>query len=368
MTDPATASVPELITELRAGRMIILVDDEDRENEGDFVVSAELLTVAQVVEMNRSASGIITVPMPQRWLSRLHVDPMVQENAESMHTAFTTTVDARAGVGTGSSALDRVTTIHKLADPASRAEDFVRPGHVNPLRVREGGVLKRAGHTEASHDLMCLAGLQPVAVLCEIMGDDGEMSRLPALRQLAMRLGYKLGTIADVIRYRRQTEKLVTLAATEEVSTRFGPFKLFRFKSSVDKGQYIALVCGEIDPEEGTLARIHAASLSNDLLGFLGATGGGALEAALSQIAQNGSGVFLYVERPDDATVGPMDERDYGIGAQILLELGVRKLRLLTNHPRKRAGMEGFGLEVVGHLPLQTSAVNEVIDLAHHRR
>ncbi|HVZ34895.1 MAG TPA: 3,4-dihydroxy-2-butanone-4-phosphate synthase, partial [Polyangiaceae bacterium] len=213
--------VPELIAELRAGRMIILVDDEDRENEGDLVVAAELVTVEQIVQMNRHASGIITVPMPRSWLKRLHIDPMVQENAESMHTAFTVTVDGTSGVGTGSSAVDRVTTIHSLANPASTAEDFVRPGHVNPLVVREGGVLKRAGHTEASHDLMCLAGLRPVAVLCEIMGDDGEMARFPELCQLAAQLNLKVGTIKDLIRYRHQTEKLVTLTGRDEVVTRF---------------------------------------------------------------------------------------------------------------------------------------------------
>jgi len=199
------ASIPELLAELRAGRMIILVDDEARENEGDLVVAAELIQVEHVVAMNRIASGIITVPMPGTWLRRLHIDPMVQQNAESMHTAFTVTVDAREGVSTGSSAADRVASIRKLADPSSRSEDLVRPGHINPLRVREGGVLERAGHTEASHDLMCLAGLQPVAVLCEIMGDDGEMLRLPRLRELALKTGLKLGTIADIIRYRQHS-------------------------------------------------------------------------------------------------------------------------------------------------------------------
>jgi 3,4-dihydroxy 2-butanone 4-phosphate synthase/GTP cyclohydrolase II len=216
------ATVPEMIAELRAGRMIILVDDEARENEGDLVIAAEKIEVEHVVAMNRIASGIITVPMPRAWLRRLHIDPMVQENAESMHTAFTVTVDAKDGVSTGSSASDRVVSIRKLADPGSRAEDFVRPGHINPLCVREGGVLKRAGHTEASHDLMCLAELQPVAVLCEIMGDDGEMLRLPRLRELALKMGLKLGTIADIIRYRQYDERLIHLVGRDRVETRFG--------------------------------------------------------------------------------------------------------------------------------------------------
>jgi 3,4-dihydroxy 2-butanone 4-phosphate synthase/GTP cyclohydrolase II len=360
MPNLSTSPIPELIAELRAGRMIILVDDEDRENEGDFVVPAELVSVEQVVAMNRFASGIITVPMPRSWLKRLHIDPMVQENAESMHTAFTVTVDAKCGVGTGSSALDRVATIRKLADPASRAEDFVRPGHVNPLLVRDGGVLKRAGHTEASHDLMCLGGLQPVAVLCEIMGDDGEMLRLAGLRELALRMGLKLGTIAELIRYRRQTEKLVTLTAKEQVQTRFGAFQVCRFRSGVDRGRYTALVWGKIDAEDAALVRIHAARLTDDLLGFLGAPGEGALEAALARIARERAGVFLYIERPEDGAVGAMDERDYGIGAQILLELGVRKLRLLTNHPKRRAGLEGFGLELIDNVALEDIAQQSI--------
>jgi 3,4-dihydroxy 2-butanone 4-phosphate synthase/GTP cyclohydrolase II len=344
--------VPELIAELRAGKMIILVDDEARENEGDFVVAAELIQVEHVVAMNRLASGIITVPMPRAWLRRLHIDPMVQENAESMHTAFTVTVDAKEGVSTGSSAIDRVATIRKLASPASRAEDFVRPGHVSPLLAREGGVLKRAGHTEASHDLMSLAGLQPVAVLCEIMGDDGEMLRLPELRQLGLTHGLALGTIAELIRYRRCTEKLVSLVSSDHIQSRFGDLLVHRFKSGVDRARYTAFVRGQIDPEGATLVRIHAATLTDDLLGLLSRGSGSLLEKAFGQIAAETSGVFLYIERPDEASVGPMDERDYGIGAQILRELGVKRLRLLTNHPKKRAGLEGFGLELVDHVRL----------------
>jgi 3,4-dihydroxy 2-butanone 4-phosphate synthase / GTP cyclohydrolase II len=345
MTKSQLSTVRDLIAELRAGRMIILVDDEDRENEGDFVVAAERLTPQQVVMMNRLASGIITVPMPRTWLQRLHIDPMVQENAESMRTAFTVTVDANTGIGTGSSAVDRVATIQRLADPASQAKDFVRPGHVNPLVVREGGVLKRAGHTEASHDLMLLAGLQPVAVLCEIMGDDGEMSRLPALRELALRLGIKLGTIADVIRYRRETEKLVAQIGRRQVNTQFGEFTAVRFRSSVDDGHYTALVRGTIDPSVATLVRVHAGAPVDDVLGLLEARGRGQLESSLGQLARESSGVFLYIERRDS---NPADERDYGIGAQVLRELGVQKLRLMTNNPRPRAGLEGFGLELVG--------------------
>jgi 3,4-dihydroxy 2-butanone 4-phosphate synthase/GTP cyclohydrolase II len=347
------ASVPEMIAELRAGRMIILVDDEARENEGDLVVAAELIQVEHVVAMNRVASGIITVPMPRAWLRRLHIDPMVQENAESMHTAFTVTVDAKEGVSTGSSALDRVVSIRKLADPTSRAEDFVRPGHINPLLAREGGVLKRAGHTEASHDLMCLAGLSPVAVLCEIMGDDGEMLRLSSLRELAQKTGLKLGTIADLIRYRQYNERLIHRVGCERIESRFGKLWVHRFESSVDRGRYTAFVRGSVDPDSSTLVRIHVATLTDDVLGLLTGGSGSALEQGFERVAREESGIFLYIEGAQETSLDPTDERDYGIGAQILRELGVRRLRLLTNHPRKRAGLDGFGLELDDYVPLE---------------
>ncbi|MCA9651312.1 MAG: 3,4-dihydroxy-2-butanone-4-phosphate synthase [Myxococcales bacterium] len=353
--DSDFASVPELLSQLRDGRMIILVDDEDRENEGDLVVAAERISVEQIVQMNRLASGIITVPMPRPWLRRLHIDPMVQENAESMSTAFTVTVDASSGISTGSSAHDRATTIRKLADPTTSAEDFVRPGHINPLVVREGGVLKRPGHTEASHDLVRMAGLQPVAVLCEIMGDDGTMLRLPALRELAARLELPLGTIADVIRHRRRTEALVERVSSQELSSAFGPLQVHRYRSAVDAGRYTALVRGPLHPQQPTLVRIHAATLVDDLLGLLTGGPAGDLQLAMHRIAAEG-GVLLLVERPA-AVVGSADDRDYGIGAQVLAELGVRRLRLMTDHPRKRAGLHGFDLEVVEHVPLRGNPI-----------
>lgn len=351
MSSPEFTPVLELVAQLRDGKMVILVDDEDRENEGDFVVAAELLTTEQVVQMNRLASGIITVPMPQAWLRRLHIDAMVQENAESMCTAFTVTVDAAGDISTGSSARDRVETIHKLARPTSTASDFVRPGHVNPLLAREGGVLKRAGHTEASHDLMLLAGLHPVAVLCEIMGDDGEMSRLPALRKLALSMGCGLGSIADLIRYRRQTERLVTLLSSDTLTTPYGSFEVHRYRSTVDAGRYTALVRGPINADTPTLVRMHAAALTDDLLGLLGGASDNPLQLALARIADAG-GILLYIERGTDSDE-PMDDRDYGIGAQILVEQGARKLNLLTDHPRRRAGLDGFDLEVVGNVSLR---------------
>ena len=348
------ASVPTLVEQLREGRMIILVDDEDRENEGDFVVAAEHVTVEQVVAMNRIASGIITVPMPAPWLRRLHLDPMVQHNAESMRTAFTVTVDAKQGVSTGSSAHDRVATIRRLADPTAHADDFVRPGHVNPLCVREGGVLKRTGHTEASHDLMLMAGLHPVAVLCEIMGDDGEMLRLPQLRQLAARMGLCLGSIADVIAHRQLHERLVERLDTATLPTAWGEFTVHRYRSHVDEGRYTALQLGsprEVDP---VLARMHAASLTDDLFGVLGGATSSSLQRALERIGAEGTGVLVYIERPGQPG-RPMDERTYGIGAQILRDLGVDRLRLLTDHPRRLAGLRGFGLEIERFEPLSES-------------
>ena len=346
----AFATVPELVSALREGKMIILVDDEDRENEGDLVVAAELITAEQIVQMNRLASGIITVPMPRTWLRRLHIDPMVQENAESMCTAFTVTVDGSHGVSTGSSAHDRAHTIRRLADPLATADEFVRPGHVNPLMVREGGVLKRAGHTEASHDLMQLAGLHPVAVLCEIMGDDGEMLRLPALRELAASMGCPLGTIADLIRYRRRTERLVTRTGKDRLRTAFGEYDVYRYTSTVDAGRYTALVSGDIDPAKPTLCRMHGATLTGDLLGLLGGAPDSPLQLALKRVSDDG-GILLYIERPEAS--GPMDDRDYGIGAQILTDLGARKLRLITDNPRPRPGLDGFDLEVIEYVPLR---------------
>ena len=357
------ASVPELIEELRAGRMIVLVDDEDRENEGDFVVAAEAITVEQIVQMNRLASGIITVPMPAERLARLNIEPMVKENVESMKTAFMVTVDARNNISTGSSAHDRAATIRLLADPETTADDFVRPGHIGPLSVRSGGVLKRAGHTEASHDLLVMAGMQPVAVLCEIMGDDGEMLRLPALRELAAQMGLKLGMIADVIRHRLHHENLVTEVGTDEVQTVYGAFTVHRFQSRVDRGHYTAFVRGDVAPEDDTLVRMHSASVTGDLLGLLGG-GPSPVAAAFEHIAREG-GVLLYIER--EAGAPPMDARNYGIGAQILRRLGVRRMRLLSDHPRRRAAVEGFGLEIVDYVPLSQDERSRILPLKGHK-
>lgn len=341
------AEIEEVLPELSKGKMIILVDDEDRENEGDFVVAGEFITSEQVVQMNRLASGIITVPMPIGRLRDLNIDLMVQDNLESMCTAFTVTVDAKNDISTGSSAHDRVATIRKLADPEATPLDFVRPGHVNPLRTRKGGVLKRAGHTEASADLMRLAGLQPVSVLCEIMGDDGEMLRLPELKQMAHDLDLKLTSITKLIEYRVKKEKLVTQIKEEPIEIGGHPFVMYHYDSEVDHNRYTAFVKKPLPLEGPALVRIHASTLTDDLIRSFDKENDNVLHRAFEAIINNGSGVLLYIENAPNPII-PMtqDARNYGIGAQVLRDLGVEHMNLLTNNPIKRVGLEGFGLSV----------------------
>jgi 3,4-dihydroxy 2-butanone 4-phosphate synthase / GTP cyclohydrolase II len=372
--------VEEAITDLQSGKMIILVDDEDRENEGDFVMAAELITADAITLMTRHASGIITVPMPEERLIDLGLELMVRSNTESMRTAFTVTVDATKGTTTGSSAADRATTIRLLASPSARAEEFNRPGHVNPLMARKGGVLKRAGHTEAAVDLMRMAGMQPVGVICEIMGDDGAMARLPELRELAERFDLKLITIADLIKYRRRTEKLIKRVASAKLPTVYGDFTVHAYESDVDPAPYIALVMGDVANGEDTLIRIHSSCVTGDLLHSLRCDCGDQLHLALTKISEAGRGVLLYIEQEgrgiglvnkirayalqDDGadTVEANvrlgfkpDLRDYGLGAQVLVDVGVKRMLLMTNNPAKRAGIEGYGLEIVSRVPLQVA-------------
>jgi GTP cyclohydrolase II/3,4-dihydroxy-2-butanone 4-phosphate synthase len=371
--------IEDAINDLRAGKMIILVDDEDRENEGDFVMAAQHVTAEAITLMTRHASGIITVPMVEERLHALHLDLMVQDNSEAMRTAFTVTVDAREGTTTGSSAGDRAITIRRLADPAARASDFNRPGHVNPLMARRGGVLRRPGHTEAAVDLMRLAGLEPVGVICEIMGDSGEMARVPELVQMAARFDMKLVTIADLIKYRRRTEKLIQSIAVADLPTRYGVFKAHAYLSDVDNNEYVAFVMGDVSDGAPTLCRIHSSCVTGDLLGSLRCDCGDQLAMALEKIRDEGRGVLLYIEQEgrgiglvnkmrayqlqdggaDTVEANELlgmkaDMRDYGIGAQILVDLGLRQLRLMTNNPAKKAGLEGFDLEIVETVPLRT--------------
>jgi 3,4-dihydroxy 2-butanone 4-phosphate synthase/GTP cyclohydrolase II len=371
------APIEDVLSELREGRAVILVDDEDRENEGDFVMAAQRATPEFVTLVNRRASGIITVPMTGERLDALGIPPQSPDNTEALRTAFHVAVDAREGTTTGSSAFDRAKTIRLLADPGAQPSDFNRPGHISPLRARKGGVLKRPGHTEAAVDLCRLAGLEPVGVISEIMGDDGEMLRLPALIELAEELGLKLATIADLIRYRRRSEKLIRKLAAPTLPTRFGTFTAHAYVSDVDDNEYLALVMGEIDPQEPTLCRIHSSCVTGDLLGSLRCDCGDQLQLALEKIAEVGRGVLLYIEQEgrgiglvnkmrayalqdlgaDTLDANTLlgfkaDSRDYGIGAQILVDLGLKKLRLMTNNPGKRDGLQGFDLEVVERVPL----------------
>ena len=376
-TDTLFAPIEDAVADLKRGKMIILVDDEDRENEGDFVIAAEFVQAEDITRMTRWASGIITVPMLAERLHELHLDLMVQDNSEVLRTAFTVTVDAREGTSTGSSAADRAVTIRRLADTDAKPSDFNRPGHVNPLMARAGGVLKRPGHTEATVDLLRLAGLTPVGVICEIMDDAGEMMRVPELAELAKRFDLKLVTIADLIRYRRRTEKLAHKVAVAQMPTRYGDFVAHAYRSDVDKSDYVAFTMGDVSTAEPVLTRIHSSCVTGDLLDSLRCDCGDQLHQSLQTIADAGRGVLLYIEQEgrgiglvnkmrayelQDAGIDTVDAneqlgfkadlRDYGIGAQILTDLGLTKLRLLTNNPAKKAGIEGFDLEIVETVPL----------------
>jgi len=381
MPDTPFNTVEEAIADLRAGKMIVLVDDEDRENEGDFVMAAEHITAEAITLMTRRASGIITVPMPEERLIALNLELMVRENSESMRTAFTITVDAKEGTTTGSSAADRALTIRRLADPQARAADFNRPGHVNPLMARTGGVLKRAGHTEAAVDLMRLAGLEPVGVICEIMGDGGEMARVPELAELARQFDLNFITIAELIKYRRRREKLIHKVASARLPTRYGEFTAHAYESGVDPAPYTAFTMGDIGDGKDVLVRIHSSCVTGDLLGSLKCDCGDQLHLALEKISEAGRGVLLYIEQEGrgigitnkikayalqdegadtvEANVAlgfKPDLRDYGIGAQVLVDLGLKRLLYMTNNPAKLAGLEGYGLEIVDRIPLSAAS------------
>ncbi len=378
------STIEEAIADLQAGKMIILADDEDRENEGDFVMAAQSVTAEAITLMTRHASGIITVPMPEPRLRALGLELMVRENTDPLRTAFTVTVDAHEGTTTGSSADDRCTTIRKLADPTAKAKDFNRPGHVNPLMARSGGVLKRAGHTEAAVDLMHLAGLEPVGVICEIMSDDGKMARLPDLVSLAQQFDLKLITIAELIKHRRHIEKLIHRVATAKLPTRYGEFTVYAYESEIDPKPYIALVMGDLSNGADTLVRIHSSCVTGDFFASLRCDCGDQLHLALQRISEAKRGVLLYIEQEgrgiglvnkirayalQDAGADTVqanvelgfkpDHREYGLGAQVLVDIGVRRMLLMTNNPSKRAGIEGYGLEIVDRIPLVASVSDE---------
>ncbi|MDQ1745280.1 MAG: 3,4-dihydroxy 2-butanone 4-phosphate synthase / cyclohydrolase [Pseudonocardiales bacterium] len=385
MLDP----IHKAIAEIAAGRPVVVVDDEDRENEGDLIFAAELATPELIAFMVRYTSGYICVPITDADADRLDLPPMVRTNQDKRGTAYTVTVDAREGVSTGISASDRCHTVKLLADPTTTSADLSRPGHIVPLRAKEGGVLRRPGHTEAAVDLATLAGLQPAGVLCEIVSekDPSGMARSEELRAFADEHGLVMISIADLIAYRRRFEKLVERQASARVPLRYGEFIAHGYSSSYDDREHVAFVFGDIGDGTDLLVRVHSECLTGDIFGSLRCDCGPQLDASLAAVAREGRGVVLYMRGHEGRGIGlmhklqayqlqdagadtvdanlrlglPADARDYGIGAQILVDIGVRSMRLLTNNPAKRVGLDGYGLHILERVPLPVRANAENI-------
>lgn len=374
-------SVDEAAEELQQGRMLIVVDDEDRENEGDLVMAAEFATPEAINFMAHEGCGLICVPASGERLDELGLGMMVQDNTSKLGTQFTVSVDARRGTTTGISASDRAVTIRAFADPETRPNDFCIPGHIFPLRAQEGGVLARAGHTEGVVDLLRIAGLKPCGVLCEAMSATGEMARVPELLEMSRKFNLKITTIAELIKYRRINEKLIHRVASARLPTKWGQFVAHAYEATIDANPYVALVMGEVSGDEPCLVRIHSGCLTGDALGSLRCDCGDQLRMAMDRIAEQGRGVLLYIEQ-EGRGIGlvnklkayvlqdhgadtveanemlgfPADIRDYALGAQVLVDLGVKKIRLMTNNPAKFAALEGYDIEIVERVPLVTPA------------
>ncbi|MEX0865324.1 MAG: bifunctional 3,4-dihydroxy-2-butanone-4-phosphate synthase/GTP cyclohydrolase II [Acidimicrobiia bacterium] len=380
------APIRDIIAAVGKGEMVIMVDDEDRENEGDVILAAQAATPEKLGFMLRHTSGIICLSIVGERLDELELPMMVDRNTDVRRTAFTVSIDAAQGTTTGISASDRCRTIEAVLDPASRPEDLARPGHMYPLRYEPGGVLRRTGHTEAAVDLATLAGMYPAGVLAEVMNDDGTVARLPELERFAKEHEMLIGTIADLIAYRRRQEKLVERVVEARVPTRHGTFRAVGFRSLVDDRQHVALIAGEIGDGEAVLTRVHSECLTGDVFGSLRCDCGEQLDAALARVAEEGRGVVLYIRGHEGRGIGllhklaayrlqddqgvdtvdanvnlglPIDAREYGVGAQILYDLGVRSMRLMTNNPTKRAGIEGYGLSILEQIPIRVEANTE---------
>ncbi len=379
--DPQFDSVDDVLADFRAGRPVIVTDDADRENEGDLIMAAEMATPETIAFLVRHTSGVLCAPMTGAELDRLQLPLMtpLAMNTERMRTAYTVSVDAAEGVTTGISAADRAHTLRLLANPGTKPSDLARPGHVFPLRYREGGVLRRAGHTEAAVDLAQLAGLRPAGVLAEIVNDDGSMARVPELFEFRAKHGLKFCTICDLIEYRRKQEKLVQRIEVIEMPTDYGDFQLYLYRNKLDDKHHLALVKGRIDRDTPVLVRVHSECLTGDVFGSRRCDCGSQLHIALSQIEQAGAGVLVYL-RQEGRGIGlaakihayklqqegldtveaneqlgyAADLRDYGLGAQILLDVGVRRFRFMTNNPRKIIGLDGYGLEMVEQVPIRS--------------